>query len=1666
MKSIRKRVLSLLLTAAMLLSLLPAMSGGAAAEGTEIDLSTVSAGGTGFTYSETTAGSKVITITSSGTYTLTQSGGTATPVSANVIVEPTDEAKAVTLLLNNVNIAAGDFTQTSVYKSGVTTGTAAISVQGNTTCTLTLVDTTENTLTGHSQSSSGNSLQNTAAIYVENTYTATRKALATLIIQGQGTLSATGVACASAIGGNDNRLTGNITINSGVIKATSGNWAAAIGDGDTLNAVTEVKNWYCSGTNQNCQQARITINGGTITAEATEATPAIGTADQLSTAESGTAGAEWDGMLITVNGGNLLTISSNTNNKVTTGIGAGSNTKLNSASIVINQTNDQTYLLALSRVSSYAITNDPSDNTYPSVSSQSTANILNIKLATAAVASKIDFWKLVNGTYEKQGAVFPNSILSTLKGNDYSTIYGIAVVLPDGSYKLGTDGSDKVPSGDPIDVKGGGMVTGEKDKDGNLTLHYPPKVSAPASVETYAQTADVSFSVTATNQDKNVSSPTYTYQWQCSTDGGKTWSNVSGATAASYTIAKNDVTTGLTGNEYRCVVVLTNNNLSATSAPATLIVRTPVTVSVTRQDATYDGKTHSGCSSATVTDHTDLDSTLVYTYTGKGTTSYGPSTTAPTDAGSYHLVVSVPSDNTSYAGSAETDFTISPKEVTVSGITANNKVYDGSTAATLDCSKASFDGAVTGDTLTVSTTGTFADADVGSGKTVTLGSLTLGGADAGNYTLAASGQQTTTTASITPAARTIPAPTANISAKNAVTLDADTPSAGADDGTVEYGCSTTNDSAGVTSWQSSTAFTGLNSNTNYYFFARVTGGKNYSDAVSTGTPISLTGKMPVTVGGVTIPGKIYDGSAVVPDTSALTVTGGPFDAGTLVYTYYENTGTAAGPVWTKLDVAPKNAGSYKLVVSVPEGNADYSGSAEIPFAIAKAAVTVTAANKTVQKDGTMPALTYSVAGLVSGETLLTEPTLSCTATDTGAVGTYPITASGADAGGNYQVTFVPGTLTVTADAPRTFTVTFDPNGGKLTGSASETVAQNTGLTKPADPSYTGFTFVGWYLDKSGTTAWNFDTGTVTADMTLYAKWTQGTHSVSGDVTDSDRKAVSGALVTIVQGTKVFKKTATGSDGKYTFEGVAPGVYNVVAVKDNVTKTILVTIRDADLTEQNINMPKGDVNSILNVTGSGTPDVVVGGLETQADTVKSTTSGATDVVIRMTVEEKAQNVVKQEDVSALQTEAAKTTTAANLEYIDIAVKKTVTVTQSGVQTSQTTSQINTTDNILEIVIPYSTANKTNITVYRYHTEDGEYASTFTALNALPAAGTRADQTFYVDRTNDLIFVYAKKFSTYAISYKTPDTPSSGAADTTVTYPITVTDTTGGTAAVSVKKPTAGTSVTITVTPDASHRTNGVTVTDASGKAVPVKNNGDGTYTFTQPASRVTVTATFTGSTADPTETGVSKWLETNDHRLYLNGYTDGSFGPDRNMTRAEAAQMFYNLLLDRNVAAAEPFSDVNSGAWYAKAVNTLAALDVLRGVGDGQFAPDRAITRAEFTAIAMRFATLSEGGTNSFSDVSESDWFYAQVVGSEKYGWINGYSDGTFRPNATITRAEVTAIVNRMLDRSADTAYVDANVGKLIIFPDATGTCWAYYDIVEATNAHDYSRTNGTESWKS
>ena len=217
--------------------------------------------------------------------------------------------------------------------------------------------------------------------------------------------------------------------------------------------------------------------------------------------------------------------------------------------------------------------------------------------------------------------------------------------------------------------------------------------------------------------------------------------------------------------------------------------------------------------------------------------------------------------------------------------------------------------------------------------------------------------------------------------------------------------------------------------------------------------------------------------------------------------------------------------------------------------------------------------------------------------------------------------------------------------------------------------------------------------------------------------------------------------------------------------------------------------------------------------------------------------------------------------------------------------------------------------------------------------------------------------------------------------------------------------------------------------------------------------------------DPTQTGIAKWLRTDKHTTSMTGYGNGLFGPEDKVTRAQVAQIFYRLLKDNNVKITVNFTDVPDDAWYATAVNTLGSLGIVGGIGDGRFDPNRPITRAEFCVIATRFAKVASTVENPFSDINAQDWYYTAVTTAASYDWVTGMGDGTFRPYDVITRAQAATIINRMLGAAADRAFVDKYVPNP--YKDVSTTHWAYYQIIEASVAHDHGYdAEGVEIWNS
>ena len=291
---------------------------------------------------------------------------------------------------------------------------------------------------------------------------------------------------------------------------------------------------------------------------------------------------------------------------------------------------------------------------------------------------------------------------------------------------------------------------------------------------------------------------------------------------------------------------------------------------------------------------------------------------------------------------------------------------------------------------------------------------------------------------------------------------------------------------------------------------------------------------------------------------------------------------------------------------------------------------------------------------------------------------------------------------------------------------------------------------------------------------------------------------------------------------------------------------------------------------------------------------------------------------------------------------------------------------------------------------------------------------------------------------------------------------------------------------------------VKVTDKDGKTVSVsKSTGTDKVTLTLPTGKTledgnwyTITVTDRSGKAKADYTVILKDREKNEvtgktdkdgiiilpateHKSYIVGYEDGTFRPDSDMTRAEAAAIFARLISEEKgeqVSGKAIFSDVSGSDWYAPELGYLEKYDIIKGYEDGTFRPDAPITRAEFTAMTVRYYDLFNevkypANTTKYSDMDNSHWAVRDISFATSEKWLNGYADGTFKGDANITRAEVVTVVNRATGRTADKEYINDNLSTLDKFTDLKNNAhWSYYDIMEAANTHMAVSDSENEIW--
>ena len=577
---------------------------------------------------------------------------------------------------------------------------------------------------------------------------------------------------------------------------------------------------------------------------------------------------------------------------------------------------------------------------------------------------------------------------------------------------------------------------------------------------------------------------------------------------------------------------------------------------------------------------------------------------------------------------------------------------------------------------------------------------------------------------------------------------------------------------------------------------------------------------------------------------------------------------------------------------------------------------------------------------------------------------------------------------ITINAGNTITVTFNSQSGSAVDAITGK-AYGGSITAPADPVRSGFYFAGWYKDASYTNPWTFTLDTLTGHITLFAKWSAiPAYTVTGRILDDTSHAVEGATVRMMQGTTQFGTTGiTDPYGDFTIDKVPPGIYNLVITKGTKTAIIKVEVSSGNVAIGNATLPSGNANSILVVNGSDTPNVVVGGLDSEAGAqLEDSSNPHTDKVdITLTVEKKDASTAPNGG------EVTGTVTAAGKQVgmiLAIDVRKTVNETED--------TSYNQTSGIIEINIPLPAElqGKATYAIYRYHG---------TSVDTITETPNADLERIVVDRTNWTITLYARKFSTYAIGYTNP---SSGDG--------------GRTAA-------AGTPAAIIESP----KTGALPYYVENGKVIFIglALDADGTMKYTAPAG---VTVLFRENPKDFSDIA-GHWAKSNidfvtERELFL-GTGDDEFSPQSGMTRAMFATVIgrlyersYGEILQKD---GNNFTDIDNDSYYAAYIDWASENNIISGIGGGLFKPDREITRQEMAAILYRFAEFlnvlssdSEKTQLNYPDAEGiSSWATEAAGYCQQTGIITGRLGGNFVPQGTATRAEVATILQRFIESS-------------------------------------------------
>ncbi|MEM5780428.1 MAG: S-layer homology domain-containing protein, partial [Lawsonibacter sp.] len=509
-----------------------------------------------------------------------------------------------------------------------------------------------------------------------------------------------------------------------------------------------------------------------------------------------------------------------------------------------------------------------------------------------------------------------------------------------------------------------------------------------------------------------------------------------------------------------------------------------------------------------------------------------------------------------------------------------------------------------------------------------------------------------------------------------------------------------------------------------------------------------------------------------------------------------------------------------------------------------------------------------------------------------------------------------------------------------------------------------------------------------------AQWVKESYGVlDGVVNDSDGNPVPGAAITIRAGNVDYKTTTADLDGHFTILAVKYGTYNLVAEKDGVTVTTVISIQ-AEKVSQTITLPRGKTSSVVDVLGNA-PELVVGGLNTLFErsevytgSDETVVAGGGTVELRMTVEEK--------DAATLGEDAAQITLAASGMtplYLDVKLTKNV-ISGDGSEVSTTLTEL---PQLLDIIIPLGDTSGEGCRIFRVHNG---------ATDEITSTPNEYGEYFEVQDSS--VVVHAGRFSTYAIA--TPDNSSDQ-------YLIKATASSGGIVTPETAWVSDGGSVTVRIIPSEGHSIQSVMV---DGKAVGTVES----YTFSGVYKNHTLTATFFCPSEAYADLDTGSWYHTAVDVMISNGYMLGTstecWDPNGYITRAQMAMILFKMKgTDAHAPTGSPFEDVSMNAWYAGSVAWAASSGVGVGYDENWFGPDDALTREQLALMLYQYAGDTIGQTEDsetiFFDRSQvSPWAETAVRWAVSAGLLQGDERKLLRPQGTCTRVEAAAILYRYL----------------------------------------------------